>query len=261
MRHFSQVGLLAVLLLSANVVYAKVDYLISNGATTCTNCHTDGKTVANAAARGGLTSFCQAKYPAGTGAYSTTFVCIAVTAPKPTTPPVVVTPPPVTPKPTPPPVTPKPTTPPVVVTPPPVTPKPPVVQTTSRIKPVISAVADEWFVEAGHTLTIPVSVKDPEADTFTVIVPPLSGLIKKGVAQGAGLPPVLSNVYVAKNGLPTIDVTWSFESGDTYSKYNIIMYVQETVSKQQLKSKPISVLVTVTEQDASDDVNGNEGGN
>jgi hypothetical protein len=269
MRHFPQVGLLAVLLLSATTVHAKPEYLISNGASTCGDCHTDGKTIANAAARSGLTSFCKTKYPAGTGAYSTTFVCTAVT-PKPTTPPVVVTPPPVTPKPTtppvvvtPPPVTPKPTTPPVVVTPPPVTPKPttpPVVLTTSRIKPVISAVADEWVVEDGHTLTIPVSVKDPEADNFTVIVPPSLGLIKKGVAQGAGLPPELSDVYVAKNGLPTIDVSWSFVSSDTYSKYNITLYVQETVSKQQLKSKPISVLVTVTGQDATDGVNNNVDG-
>jgi hypothetical protein len=54
----------------------------ANGTSDCGACH--GGNTSKSTGRAGISGFCKSKYPAGTGAYSSNYVCTAATAPNPT---------------------------------------------------------------------------------------------------------------------------------------------------------------------------------
>ncbi len=112
----------------------------ANGTFDCTACHAGGVTN-KTTGQAGISAFCKSKYPTGTGAYSSSFVCTPAAAPTPT-PTSVPTPPP-TPTPTP-------------------TPAPTACNTTgddSKVVPTLTA-PRTVSVYAGEKLTLAVTAFD-----------------------------------------------------------------------------------------------------
>jgi hypothetical protein len=81
---------------------------------------------------------------------------------------------------------------------------------TINTKPSLNAIAQQWDVQVGETLIIPISVNDAQEDDFQIIASKLVGSS-------------LSDRYVGESGLPSVDkiktVTFNAKESNTKQKY------------------------------------------
>lgn len=116
----------------------------------------------------------------------------------------------------------------------PTTPTP--VPSTQNTKPVLNAVALQWDVNVGETLSIPLSVQDVEDDSFKILV--------NGKVTGA----TVSAVNVdSTNNLPSIDFIWTptLNQVSKNAPIKIMFIAQETATKQKFKSNVIKTEIRV----------------
>jgi hypothetical protein len=168
----------------------------ANGTGNCADCHAGGNTN-KTTGRAGISAFCKSKYPGGTGAYSSSFVCTAVAAPTPTPTPKPTSVP--TPAPTSVP-TPVPTS---VPTPTP-TPVPTACSTTgdddehdSKVAPTLTA-PSKVSVNAGEKLTLAVTAFDCADREITIKA-------TKGLPRGAKI----VNSFDAQLQMAKAVITWT----------------------------------------------------
>ncbi len=107
---------------------------------------------------------------------------------------------------------------------------PPVVRANTA--PVLNAVAQQWDVKVGETITIPLSVKDVEQDEFTVVGSTLVGS-------------KLSKVHPDAAGLPSIDFQWTPVIAQVNKIQSIQFYAKETKTTQRYTSNKVSVKIRV----------------
>ena len=112
----------------------------------------------------------------------------------------------------------------------------PTASSTPNTKPVLNAVALQWDVNVGETLSIPLSVQDVEDDSFKILV--------NGKVTGA----TVSAVNVdSTNNLPSIDFIWTptLNQVSKNAPIKIMFIAQETATKQKFKSNVIKTEIRV----------------
>ncbi len=103
---------------------------------------------------------------------------------------------------------------------------------TKNTKPVLNSVTQQWDIEAGQLLTIPLSVKDAEQDEFMIT----------GSVTGSTFSQVYPN---AGTLLPTIDFQWTPTATQVNKIYTITFMAKETKTVQKLASNKVSVRIRV----------------
>lgn len=104
--------------------------------------------------------------------------------------------------------------------------------TKTNTKPVLNSVAQQWDIEAGQLLTIPLSVKDAEQDEF----------VMTGSVSGSKFSKVYPN---AGTLLPTIDFQWTPTAKQVNKIYTISFMAKETKTTQKFASNKVSVRIRV----------------
>ncbi len=99
-------------------------------------------------------------------------------------------------------------------------------------KPKLNPVAQQWDVQVGETLMIPLSVVDDEEDEFTIATSKLVGS-------------TLSDVHQNDAGLQTIDFEWIPAQANVNKIQTISFQAKEKLTKQKYLSNKISVKVRV----------------
>ena len=103
-------------------------------------------------------------------------------------------------------------------------------------KPQLNSVAQQWDVQVGETLTIPLSVDDAEQDEFTIITSKL---------KGSSLSEVHQDVYQTGGGLPTVTFEWTPTQANLNKIQAITFQAKEKSTKPALVSNKVSVKVRV----------------
>ncbi len=98
--------------------------------------------------------------------------------------------------------------------------------------PVLNSIAQQWDIEAGQLLTIPLSVKDAEQDEF----------IMTGSVAGSTFSKMYPNVGTL---LSTIDFQWTPAAAQVNKIYSITFMAKETKKIQRLASNKVSVRIRV----------------
>lgn len=104
--------------------------------------------------------------------------------------------------------------------------------TKTNTKPVLNSVAQQWDIEAGQLLTIPLSVKDAEQDEFVIT----------GSVAGSKFSKIYPN---AGTLLPTIDFQWTPTAKQVNKIYTISFMAKETKTTQKFASNKVSVRIRV----------------
>lgn len=99
-------------------------------------------------------------------------------------------------------------------------------------KPVLNSVAQQWDVQVGELLSIPLSVSDTEQDEFTILTSKLVGS-------------TLSEVHPDAAGLPSIDFEWTPTQANLNKIQAITFQAKEKSTKPALVSNKVSVKVRV----------------
>jgi hypothetical protein len=99
-------------------------------------------------------------------------------------------------------------------------------------KPVLSPVAQQWDVQVGEMLKIPLTVVDAEQDEFVITTSKLAGSS-------------LSDVYQNDTGLPTIDFEWTPTQANVNKIQTLSFQAKEKSTKQKYTSNKIAVKVRV----------------
>ncbi|MDD5227848.1 MAG: hypothetical protein PHN45_01265 [Methylococcales bacterium] len=97
--------------------------------------------------------------------------------------------------------------------------------------PVLNAVAPQWDAKVGELISIPLSVKDAEQDTFTMT----------GSVNGSKF----SAVHPDAAGLPSIDFTWTPTATQVNKIFTVTFQAKETKTTQHLASNKVSVKIRV----------------
>ena len=103
---------------------------------------------------------------------------------------------------------------------------------TINTKPSVNAIAQQWDVQVGETLIIPISVNDAQEDDFQIIASKLTGSS-------------LSDHYVGESGLPSVDFKWTPAAVDVNKIKTITFNAKESNTKQKYVSNKISVKIRV----------------
>lgn len=103
---------------------------------------------------------------------------------------------------------------------------------TINTKPSLNAIAQQWDVQVGETLIIPISVNDAQEDDFQIIASKLVGSS-------------LSDRYVGESGLPSVDFKWTPAAVDVNKIKNVTFNAKESNTKQKYLSNKISVKIRV----------------
>ncbi len=102
----------------------------------------------------------------------------------------------------------------------------------ANTKPVLNSVLQEWNVEAGQPLTIPLSVKDSEQDEF--------------VLNGSVTGSKFSAVYTdPKSLLPTIDFQWTPTAKQINKIYSVTFTAKENKTAEKYVSNKVAVRIRV----------------
>ncbi len=104
--------------------------------------------------------------------------------------------------------------------------------TGKNTKPVLNSVAQQWDVQVGELLSIPLSVSDAEQDEFTILTSKLVGS-------------TLSEVHPDAAGLPSIDFEWTPTQANLNKIQSITFQAKEKSTKPALVSNKVSVKVRV----------------
>lgn len=115
--------------------------------------------------------------------------------------------------------------------------KPPI-----NTRPIISPVSLEWDVEAGQTITIPLSVTDDQQDAYQI---QLTGKSKPYGVE-------FSDEYTADNGLSTQDLTWTPEDEQANKVYTLKLVAKETETVKKKTSLPVTVKIRVWPADGAE---------
>lgn len=99
-------------------------------------------------------------------------------------------------------------------------------------KPILNPVAQQWDVQVGETLIIPLSVVDDEEDEFTIVTSKL---------KDSKLNPVTEN----DAGLPSMDFEWIPAQANVNKIQAITFQAKEKSTKPALVSNKVSVKVRV----------------
>jgi hypothetical protein len=99
-------------------------------------------------------------------------------------------------------------------------------------KPKLNPVAQQWDVQVGETLMIPLSVVDDEEDEFTIATSKLVGS-------------TLSDVHQNDAGLQTVDFEWTPTQANLNKIQAITFQAKEKSTKPALVSNKVSVKVRV----------------
>ena len=103
---------------------------------------------------------------------------------------------------------------------------------TINTKPSLNAIAQQWDVQVGETLIIPISVNDAQEDDFQIIASKLVGSS-------------LSDRYVGESGLPSVDFKWTPAAVDVNKIKTVTFNAKESNTKQKYLSNKISVKIRV----------------
>ncbi|MDD1620630.1 MAG: hypothetical protein LUQ11_04040 [Methylococcaceae bacterium] len=204
----------------------------ANGTSDCAACH--GSSISKSTGQAGISAFCKSKYPAGTGAYNSSFVCTPVTAPTPTP----------TPKPTPVPTsvpTPTPTPTPVPTSVPTPTPTPTPVPTAcntteddSKVVPTLTA-PSKVSVYAGQKLTLAVTAFDCADREITIKA-------TKGLPRGAKI----VNSFDAQLQMYKAVITWTPASNAREQTIKVTLVAVVTADNgKKVSSSPKTVPIQV----------------
>lgn len=108
---------------------------------------------------------------------------------------------------------------------------------SNNSKPVISPIALEWDIDAGQSLTIPLSVFDAEQDAFQLV----------GKLPGSRF----SEVYIANTGLLTVDFMWTPTTAQANKVYTVKLTAKQ-VNSPKLSSAPVTAKIRVWPAGARD---------
>lgn len=114
-------------------------------------------------------------------------------------------------------------------------------ETAYRLKhrPTISPIAMTWDINAGQSLSIPLSVSDPEQDTFHI-----TGTVPSGS--------ILTKETTAANGLPTVFFKWTPTAAQANKSYALKFVAKETASAKKLASAAVTATVRVWPADGKE---------
>ncbi|MCX7097819.1 MAG: hypothetical protein NTV43_07950 [Methylococcales bacterium] len=99
-------------------------------------------------------------------------------------------------------------------------------------RPTISPIALEWDIDAGQTITIPLTVADPDQDAFRI-----TGTLPSGNS--------FSPQYTAENGLLATDFSWTPTAAQANKVYTVKFIAQETASAKRLFSAGVTAKIRV----------------
>lgn len=204
----------------------------ANGTSDCAACH--GGNISKSTGKAGIGAFCKSKYPAGTGAYNSSFVCTPAAAPTPTP----------TPKPTP---TPGPNPTPTPGPNPTPTPGPTPDPTCNESTAVPTLTAPQSVsVTAGQQLTLAVTAFDCADREVTIKA-------KKGLPKGAQI----TNGFDNELQMPKAVITWTPPANAQAQTVNVTLVATVRSDRGKTVSSPskkvsIQVLPANNNDDDSD---------
>ncbi|MDD1620631.1 MAG: hypothetical protein LUQ11_04045 [Methylococcaceae bacterium] len=197
----------------------------ANGTSDCAACH--GGNISKSTGKAGISGFCKSKYPAGTGAYNSSFVCTPAAAPTPTPAPKPTPAPGPNPTPTPGP-TPDPTC------------------NESTAVPTLTA-PQNVSVNAGQQLTLAVTAFDCADREVTIKA-------KKGLPKGAKI----TNGFDNQLQLPNAVITWTPSANAQAQTINVTLVATVRSDRGRTVSSP-SKTVSIQVLPANNNWNNDDG--